>query len=177
MVVKLANGKVFFFFASMNVLSLIFALWMPETSKHSLEAMGEFDGLIATPISGLTLLQHSQTSSSEPPPFKNERLRSLPRLPGSPTLMEVPSVALSRPRELRSRRVLLTSTTRLERQEGYEGSEGEWDRVKYVDVIYARQGSVGLGKHVVKSTIARNSLSSHSLPNTSQTPTRPRNQS
>jgi sugar porter (SP) family MFS transporter len=39
MVVKLPHGKVFFFFASVNVLSLIFALWMPETSKHSLEAM------------------------------------------------------------------------------------------------------------------------------------------
>ncbi len=42
MVLKLSNGKVFFFFGAMNMLSLLFALWMPETSKHSLEAMGEF---------------------------------------------------------------------------------------------------------------------------------------
>jgi hypothetical protein len=39
MVLKLSNGKVFLFFASMNMLSLLFALWMPETSKLSMEAM------------------------------------------------------------------------------------------------------------------------------------------
>ncbi len=39
MVVALDRGRVFFFFASMNVLSLIFALWMPETRGHSLESM------------------------------------------------------------------------------------------------------------------------------------------
>ncbi len=37
MVVKLNKGKIFFFFAAMNMFNMIFSLYIPETIKLSLE--------------------------------------------------------------------------------------------------------------------------------------------